>query len=316
MTSRLPDFLKSRPQAGIDGCPDGWICVYQDSSQPNGVIKSSIIELIDFLPEDTRIAIDIPIGLTDKGPRQCDRAARRFLGSPRNASVFSAPIRPVLQAKNYKEALALHRQADGRGMSKQAYNIMSKIREVDAALRALAEDSALPSRRPLLECQTRSPSGNISTRALNDVVLGWGTSSHIAHLHVSVDGEHLTTYTCDGLILSTPTGSTGHSLSAGGPILSPDSRSLVLSPICPNSMTVRPVVLPATATVTIELDRHSKPLVLACDGQSPGELAPGDQLQAHLGEVMIELLHLPGYSYWQALRTKLHWRGSNVEARQ
>jgi len=135
MTSRLPDFLKSRPQAGIDGCPDGWICVYQDSSQPNGVIKSSIIELIDFLPEDTRIAIDIPIGLTDKGPRQCDRAARRFLGSPRNASVFSAPIRPVLQAKNYKEALALHRQADGRGMSKQAYNIMSKIREVDAALR-------------------------------------------------------------------------------------------------------------------------------------------------------------------------------------
>lgn len=187
--------------------------------------------------------------------------------------------------------------------------------EVEPALRALADDTALPSKRPLLECSTQSASGNIFKRALNDVVLGWGTSSHMAHLHVGVDGKHLTTYTCDGLILSTPTGSTGHSLSAGGPILSPESSCLVLSPICPHSMTVRPVVLPASATVTIELDKDSKPLVLACDGQSPGGLAPGDQFQARVGEVSIELLHLPGYNYWEVLRAKLHWRGSNVEHR-
>jgi len=185
--------------------------------------------------------------------------------------------------------------------------------EVDSALKALAENTALPSERTLLECSTTTSAGNERTRALNDVVLSWGTSSHIAHLHVYVDGEHLTTYTCDGLILSTPTGSTGHSLSAGGPILSPDSNSLVLSPICPHSMTVRPVVLPSSATIKIELDEDSKPLVLACDGQPQGEVKAGDSLEAKFGDVSVQLLHVPGYSYWEVLRTKLHWRGSNVE---
>lgn len=184
---------------------------------------------------------------------------------------------------------------------------------VDAALEALAHDTALPSKRFLLDCTTHSPSVSSHTRALNDVVLSWGTSSHIAHLHVYVDEEHLTTYTCDGLIISTPTGSTGHSLSAGGPILNPESDSLVLSPICPHSMTVRPVVLPASATIRVELDEESKPLVLACDGQPQGELKPGDCITAAKGSVSVELLHVPGYSYWEVLRTKLHWRGSNVE---
>ncbi len=135
MTSKPRDSRTPRPLAGVDGCPDGWIAVYDDGSTISGTVRHSFNALIDFLPDDTLIAIDIPIGLPEKGPRECDRAARRFLGSLRNASVFSAPIRPVLHAKNYKEALALHRQADGRGMSKQAYHIMPKIREVDNALR-------------------------------------------------------------------------------------------------------------------------------------------------------------------------------------
>ena len=180
------------------------------------------------------------------------------------------------------------------------------------ALEALAENRAIASPRPLLECHASSRDGEIHTRALNDVVLSWGTSSHIAHLHVRVNGEALTTYTCDGRILSTPTGSTGHSLSAGGPILSPGSNSLVLSPICPHSMTVRPVVLPGSAHLEIELDADSKSLVLACDGQPLGEYGPGDSIRTGYGNVSVELLHLPGYSYWEILRSKLHWRGSNV----
>lgn len=185
--------------------------------------------------------------------------------------------------------------------------------EVDAALQALAADTTIASQRPLLSCTATSASNRQETRALNDVVLSWGTSSQIAHLHVQVNGEYLTTYTCDGLIISTPTGSTGHSLSAGGPILNPESSSLVLSPICPHSMTVRPVVLPGDAVIDIELDENSKPLVLACDGQPMGEFGPGDTIHTHVGDTCIELLHLPGYSYWEVLRTKLHWRGSNVE---
>jgi NAD+ kinase len=186
--------------------------------------------------------------------------------------------------------------------------------ELDSALSALAEGNLISSLRPLLDCQYQNPNGKPGhARVLNDVVLSWGNSSHIANLDVSVCGDKLTTYTCDGLIVSTPTGSTGHSLSAGGPILSPDTRNLVLSPICPHSMTVRPVVLAPDAEISISLAAHSKSLVLACDGQPVTELVPGATVVTRFSSLQVELLQLPSYNYWEVLRRKLHWRGSTVE---
>lgn len=186
--------------------------------------------------------------------------------------------------------------------------------ELGSALTALAEGNLISSLRPLLDCRYHNPTepGGHS-RVLNDVVLSWGKSSHIASLDVSLSGDKLTTYTCDGLIVSTATGSTGHSLSAGGPILCPNTRNLVLSPICPHSMTVRPVVLSEDAEISITLAPHSKNLVLACDGQPLAELVPGATVVTRLSSLQIELLQLPNYNYWEVLRRKLHWRGSSVE---
>lgn len=180
--------------------------------------------------------------------------------------------------------------------------------ELEPALAALAGGKTEASTRRLLACRT----GDRETLALNDIVLSWGISSHIAHLEVRVDGEEITTYTCDGLILATPTGSTGHSLSAGGPVLHPGADALVLSPICPHAMTVRPVVLPGTASVEIRVCESSKPLVLACDGQSLGEINPGGSVHVAPSSVTVDLLHLPGYQYWEVLRRKLNWRGSSI----
>lgn len=186
--------------------------------------------------------------------------------------------------------------------------------QVDQALEALADGTFITSRRPLLECSYRNPGESPKTaRVLNDVVMSWGKSSHIATLEVTVNGGALTTYTCDGLIVSTPTGSTGHSLSAGGPILSPETEDLVLSPICPHSMTVRPVVLSSTSELGINLAPHSKSLVLACDGQPVLEMVPGAKLDIKISDLKVELLQLPDYNYWEVLRNKLHWRGSSVE---
>ncbi len=185
--------------------------------------------------------------------------------------------------------------------------------EVARALRALARDEVLASRRPLLECLHRNPGAREGrTLALNDIVLSWGVSSHIAHLEVAVDGHGVTTYTCDGLILATPTGSTGHSLSAGGPILHPGTDALVLSPICPHAMAVRPVVLPGDSHVAIRLCDHSKPLVLACDGQPTDEIHPGGLLHVRPSGSSVELLHLDDWSYWGVLRGKLRWSGSSL----
>lgn len=186
--------------------------------------------------------------------------------------------------------------------------------ELSPALSALAENTVIASTRQLLDCRYANQGGDVlhTAPALNDIVLSWGASSHIAHLEVSVDGEEITTYTCDGLIVATPTGSTGHSLSAGGPILHPESDALVISPICPHAMTVRPVVLSGNTGMTIRLSNQSKSLVLAIDGQSAAEIHPGGRVVVTPSETRVDLLHLPGYKYWEVLRRKLHWRGTAI----
>jgi predicted RNase H-like nuclease len=124
--------------AGIDGCPSGWLCLTKDLS--TGVVQARILveigELLTFDPRPAVVLIDVPIGLTDSGPRSCDQAARALLRRPRASSVFPAPIRPMLAASTYAAACAIGVQTDGRKPSRQLWNIMPKIREVDAFLRA------------------------------------------------------------------------------------------------------------------------------------------------------------------------------------
>jgi predicted RNase H-like nuclease len=113
--------------AGVDGCRSGWVVAI-------GGTVHVVARFTDVLDLDVSIiAVDMPIGLPDAGPRACDVAARRLLG-PRRSSVFPAPVRATLQATTYDNALRLHRAADDRGLSKQAYNLLPKIAEVDDAL--------------------------------------------------------------------------------------------------------------------------------------------------------------------------------------
>lgn len=182
--------------------------------------------------------------------------------------------------------------------------------ELGVAFEALVLGQTVASTRRLMECEFQGK----RELALNDVVMSWGNSSHIAHLEVYVDDQEITTYTCDGLIIASPTGSTGHSLSAGGPVLVPECDARVICPICPHAMTVRPVVLPGGVSIRVKVCKPSKSLVLACDGQLFDEVAPGGEVMVCPSDVTVDLLHLPGYQYWDVLREKLHWRGSAVSA--
>jgi len=123
--------------AGVDGCKNGWFCVAKDVG--TGRIWFGIYDnansLLQQQPEPLIVAIDIPIGLTEAGPRQCDIEARKLLG-PRQSSVFPAPIRPALRAKTRQEADLISRQVDGRGVTAQAFAIYSKIRDFDRILSA------------------------------------------------------------------------------------------------------------------------------------------------------------------------------------
>lgn len=124
--------------AGIDGCRSGWLCLVKDLS--TGTVAAHVIaNITDLLALDPRpelVMVDVPIGLTDAGPRQCDLEARAHLRTPRSSSVFPAPIRATLIATSYLQACQIGETVDGRKLSQQAYSILPKIREVDSFLRS------------------------------------------------------------------------------------------------------------------------------------------------------------------------------------
>ncbi|MDZ4198790.1 MAG: NAD(+)/NADH kinase [Kiritimatiellia bacterium] len=188
------------------------------------------------------------------------------------------------------------------------------VDRVEEALAALAGGQCIESCRTRLECRLIRGRRNLGRHyALNDVVLGWGTTSRVVTLTLSVNGEPVDTTVCDGLIVSTPTGSTGHSLSAGGPVLHPGSPVFVVNPICPHTLSNRPIVIPDGSVVEIQVESADKNLLLVVDGQEHSAVRKGDRVRVSLADRGVRILNLPGYSYFNVLRKKLHWSGSSVE---
>lgn len=185
--------------------------------------------------------------------------------------------------------------------------------ELDRALECLAADEYLVSVRAIAQSAVERNGAEIARyRALNDVVVSSGPSSRVVTLDVSIDGDTVTSYVCDGLIVSTPTGSTGHSLSSGGPILSPETPAFVISLICPHTLSSRPLVVPDKSLISITVADSAGDLLLSVDGQVGQSLVQGDCVRVKRSDKNVRFLHLPGHSYFAVLRQKLHWSGSNV----
>jgi len=185
--------------------------------------------------------------------------------------------------------------------------------DLERALRCLAADDYVVSVRSLAECLVERE-GRETARdwALNDVVITRGPSARIVTLDVCVGEEKVTSYVCDGLIVSTPTGSTGHSLSAGGPILTPQTPAFVMSLICPHTLSSRPLVLPDHVEIVITAPKTTEPLVLSVDGRAGQTVDSADRVRVRRSGRSVRFIHLPGYSYFAVLRQKLHWSGSSV----
>jgi len=149
---------------------------------------------------------------------------------------------------------------------------------------------------------------------LNDVVINKMTLARIIDLDVTINKEFLTTFRADGLIISTPTGSTAYNLSAGGPILYPTMESFILTPICPFALTNRPIILPDTDVIKIKMGHQSKEkVVLTFDGQVGFDFYSGDELIISKSTEKIKLLSPPDHSYFEILRTKLKWGGATYD---
>jgi NAD+ kinase len=142
--------------------------------------------------------------------------------------------------------------------------------------------------------------------ALNDVVITKSAMSRIIDLSVSVDGRHATAYRADGLIISTPTGSTAYSLSAGGPILFPTMDAVVLTPICSHTLTNRPIVLPGTDRIEVTLLADQE-VMATVDGQVGVGLRERDTVEVRKAASRIRLVRFPHKDFFSVLRTKLKW---------
>lgn len=164
--------------------------------------------------------------------------------------------------------------------------------------------------RALIEATGVCHGKRVHAIALNDIVITRGAESRLIALDVSVNGESVTRYRCDGLIISSPTGSTAYSLAAGGAIVLPTADVFVLTPICPHALSNRSIILPLASTVRVKASNTVPAAFLNADGQIIGELDAGDEVTIRRSKSAVRLMRLADSSFLEAMRRKLHWRGT------
>lgn len=182
------------------------------------------------------------------------------------------------------------------------------VEELEGSLARIAGGDFVLDRRMGLEVRLEHQRDEAEPfYALNDAVLHRGGLVRVVHLRVWVDDDEVGLYRADGVIVATPTGSTAYSLSAGGPIVDPRLDAIVLTPICPHTLAVRPLVLRASARITLEVVSSPDDLILTIDGQVGSQLKPGDRVDVCKAPEAVRLVRLPGQSFFSLLRRKLKW---------
>lgn len=184
--------------------------------------------------------------------------------------------------------------------------------DLEESLEKIWERNYVIESRPLIEANGHCLGKGIHMFAFNDIVVSHGAVSRVIELDVQVDNRPLTRYRGDGLIVSSPTGSTAYSLSAGGPIISPEARVFAITPICPHAISNRSVVISSNSSVQVKLLSRGMETIVAADGQVQATLGMDDAITIHRSRRSAKLLHLGDSSFFAAVRKKLHWSGSSV----
>jgi len=177
--------------------------------------------------------------------------------------------------------------------------------ELDSFVAKLVAGEYRVDERAILEAEFIQNSQEVTMYAFNDIVLTRPSVSNMIHIETLVDSKAFNTYYGDGVIVSTPTGSTAYNLSAGGPVLFPLTNVFALTPICPHSLTQRPVVLPGEFTIEMK-SKQDRALVII-DGQDKHELEVGESIHIQLAKNRVKLIHREEFNYFEVLKEKLNW---------
>jgi len=168
-------------------------------------------------------------------------------------------------------------------------------------------------RRMRLDIQVmRQDKKIISETVLNDIVINRGALARLASIATYINDHYLTTFKADGLIVATPTGSTAYSLAAGGPVIHPEVPGIIISPICPFTLTNRPLIVPDSIEIKLKLEKGASDIMLTFDGQEGLDITDKDTIIVRKGPHPISMIALPGRRYFDVLKEKLRWSGGRV----
>ena len=181
---------------------------------------------------------------------------------------------------------------------------------IEACLQALHEDDYAVESRAVIQVKADGEPLSDSPCALNDVAILKRDTASMISIRTSINGEYLTTYQADGLIVSTPTGSTAYSLSNGGPIIVPGTGVLVMTAVAPHSLNIRPIVIPDSAVVTLDVESRSHSFLVAVDGRSE-KCAEGTRITLRRAPYNVQVVKRSGKQYFSTLREKMMW-GADV----
>lgn len=194
----------------------------------------------------------------------------------------------------------------GVNLGKLGFLVEANIDQMDKIINELKEGNYSIEERMVITGEVEGYSSE-KLYAINDIVIEKGGWSKMIELTIWIDDEYVTTFSADGLIIATPTGSTGYSISVGGPIVSPKTDVITLSPISPHSLTVRPLVLPSFQEILIKADSPYKEVQISCDGQRVFDYPPPTEIRIRKSERSLKLVHTSLTTYFETLRNKLLW---------
>jgi NAD+ kinase len=184
------------------------------------------------------------------------------------------------------------------------------LQDINDSLARICAGEYVISQRMLLTCKViRAKQVIHETVGLNDAVISRTSLSRLISIKLYVNEKIVTTYSCDGLIVSTPAGTTAHSLSAGGPIVTPDMEAFAITPICPHTLSNRPLVVSGSSKIEMEQISESKGVGLTVDGQVYFDVKAGDRVVIEKAEKKLQLIDTQTRTFYDVLREKLNWRG-------
>ena len=181
-----------------------------------------------------------------------------------------------------------------------------------AAEKILSGDYTISRRMRLNVDVVRENKKIVSESVLNDIVINRGALARLADVETHINDHYLTTFRSDGLILATPTGSTAYSLAAGGPVIHPDVPGIIMTPICPFTLTNRPLIIPDSIRITLKLAQGASDIMLTFDGQKGLDISDRDTIIVRKGPHPLNMITLPGQHYFDVLKAKLRWSGGRV----